>query len=197
MPLTYFKAFTSYLDLIEPLNDAERGRLFTLLLKYTAGGEVGHISGNERFVWPAFKAQIDRDNQEYDNKCNKLKANASNCKQMQANEGKVKVKVKEEDKDNKEILSKESIKKSSRFSPPTLAEVEEYCRERGNKVDAQRFVDYYSSIGWKVGKNKNSMKDWKASVRVWEKSNKAQTSTQSDDGWNVIFDIANGGNYDT
>ena len=54
-----------------------------------------------------------------------------------------------------------------RFTPPTVDEVREYCFERGNSVDPQRFVDYYTSNGWMVGKNK--MKDWKAAVRTWEK----------------------------
>jgi hypothetical protein len=55
-----------------------------------------------------------------------------------------------------------------RFIPPTLEEVKAYCAERKNNVDAQRFVDYYTSNGWLVGKNK--MKDWKAAVRTWERN---------------------------
>jgi hypothetical protein len=47
-----------------------------------------------------------------------------------------------------------------------VEEVRAYCQERGNSVDAQRFVDYYGANGWKVGKN--PMKDWKAAVRTWE-----------------------------
>lgn len=50
---------------------------------------------------------------------------------------------------------------------PTLEEVKEYCSERGNKVDPERWFDYYTSNGWKVGKN--PMKDWKAAVRTWER----------------------------
>ena len=57
-----------------------------------------------------------------------------------------------------------------RFTPPTVDEVREYCEERGNSVDPQRFVDYYSSNGWMVGKTK--MKDWKAAVRTWEQREK-------------------------
>lgn len=53
-----------------------------------------------------------------------------------------------------------------RFSPPAVAEVDAYCRERGNGVDAQRFVDYYAARGWKLGKT--TMKDWRAAVRTWE-----------------------------
>lgn len=51
---------------------------------------------------------------------------------------------------------------------PTIDEVASYCRERGNRVDAQKWHDYYSSNGWRVGKN--PMKDWRAAVRTWERS---------------------------
>lgn len=54
-----------------------------------------------------------------------------------------------------------------RFCPPTVEEVRAYCLERNNKVDAQAFVDFYTSKNWMIGKNK--MKDWKASVRTWER----------------------------
>lgn len=59
-------------------------------------------------------------------------------------------------------------KSASRFKPPTFEEVRAYCSERKNNIDAQRFIDYYTSNGWRVGKN--SMKDWKAAVRTWERS---------------------------
>ena len=52
--------------------------------------------------------------------------------------------------------------------PPSLEEVTAYCNERHNNVDPQTFMDFYESKGWMVGKNK--MKDWKACVRTWEKS---------------------------
>lgn len=86
---------------------------------------------------------------------------------------------KEKEKD-KDILIIESGK-STRFTPPTLDEVTNYCVERGNNVDAERFVDFYSSKGWMVGKNK--MKDWKAAVRNWERSEpkKAESTFDLDD----------------
>ena len=55
------------------------------------------------------------------------------------------------------------------FTPPTLEEVAEYCKQRNNSVDPQKWYDFYSAKGWMIGKNK--MKDWKAAVRTWEKSN--------------------------
>lgn len=59
--IPYVKLFPDSLDLLELLGDAERGRLFTAVLIYAQTGEVGHLSGNERFIFPAFKGQIDRD----------------------------------------------------------------------------------------------------------------------------------------
>ena len=58
--------------------------------------------------------------------------------------------------------------RKTRFAPPSVEDVKAYCRERANAVDPQRFVDYYASNGWRVGKN--AMKDWKAAVRTWEKN---------------------------
>lgn len=53
------------------------------------------------------------------------------------------------------------------FIPPTATEVDAYCRERGNSVDASKFTDFYTSKGWMIGRS--AMKDWKAAVRTWEK----------------------------
>ena len=74
--------------------------------------------------------------------------------------------------------------RASRFHPPTVEDVREYCMERGNRVDPQRFVDYYTANGWKVGKN--PMKDWKAAVRTWERS---ENGKPAGDSGNIFFDI--------
>lgn len=57
-----------------------------------------------------------------------------------------------------------------RFTPPTLEQVQAYCKERGNNIDAQYFIDYYEGNGWTRGKTK--IKDWKACVRTWERNDK-------------------------
>lgn len=69
----------------------------------------------------------------------------------------------------KEIDSSASTTtKRKRFEKPTLSQITQYCLERNNNVNAEQFYDYYESNGWKVGKN--SMKDWKACVRTWERN---------------------------
>ena len=73
----------------------------------------------------------------------------------------------------KELDIKENVKeKTSRFSPPTLEEIQAYIREKGFNVDAERFFDYYTSNGWKVGKN--PMKSWEATVRNWARDSKQE-----------------------
>lgn len=59
--------------------------------------------------------------------------------------------------------------------PPSLEEVVNYCEGREKSIDPIRFFNYYESIGWLVGKAKNKMKDWKASVRSWESRNNNKT----------------------
>lgn len=53
------------------------------------------------------------------------------------------------------------------FITPSIEDIKAYCQERQNNVDANKFFNFYESKGWMVGKTK--MKDWKASVRTWEK----------------------------
>lgn len=81
-------------------------------------------------------------------------------------DGNVTVTTQETDTDTD--TEKRSKPKPERFGTPTVDQVKTYCRLRNNHVDAERFVDFYESKGWMVGKVK--MKDWKASVRTWEKS---------------------------
>lgn len=63
--------------------------------------------------------------------------------------------------------SSKDVQKRTRFSPPSVDEVREYCRQRGNAIDPEAFVAFYASKGWKVGSQ--PMKSWKAAVITWEK----------------------------
>ena len=83
---------------------------------------------------------------------------------------------------NKELnITNDSCKQSrtheTKFTPPTVDEVRSYCQERKNGIDPEAFIDFYQSKGWKVGKN--TMKDWKAAVRTWEKRDRTPKPIQS------------------
>ena len=97
--------------------------------------------------------------------CKQMNTSASICKQMNTNAPVIQ--SESESISEKETRSNERVKKSAaRFTPPTSEEVAEYCRERGNGVDAEHFCSFYASKGWKAGKN--PMQDWKAAVRTRE-----------------------------
>lgn len=63
-----------------------------------------------------------------------------------------------------------------RFQPPSVSEVADYCRERGNTINAEQFVDFYEARGWKLGRQ--TMRDWKAAVRTWERREQPNTPAE-------------------
>lgn len=73
------------------------------------------------------------------------------------------------------------------FKPPTVGEVEEYCQERGNSVNAANFVDFYASKGWKIGNS--PMKDWRAAVRTWERRESEQQGKSAPSGANRFANL--------
>lgn len=75
MAIEYVAAYYSYLDYMEQLSDAECGRLFRACLIYSKTGEAPNLCGNERFVWPGIKSQIDRDKEKYLARCKKQSEN--------------------------------------------------------------------------------------------------------------------------
>lgn len=103
------------------------------------------------------------------------------------------IELEKEIKIEKEIHSSASTTtKRKRFEKPTLSEIKAYCIERGNKVDAQHFFDYYESNGWRVGKN--SMKNWQAAVRTWERSEYRKPNSKKnskEDAINVVNNLMN------
>lgn len=69
MARDYICLYHSYLDAIQALGDAERGRLLTAMLEYSISGAAPQLGGNERYIFPMVKAQIDRDREKYEEKC--------------------------------------------------------------------------------------------------------------------------------
>ena len=84
MARAFFQAYHSYLEMLEPLTEAQRGRLFTALLQYSISGEEPALRGNERFVFPTMRQQIDRDARHYEEKC---AVNRQNARQRYADAG--------------------------------------------------------------------------------------------------------------
>lgn len=191
-----FVMYIDNLEMIEELEDFQIGVLMRAIIRYEAGMELPYMDGMTRIAFKAIKKTLDRDRNKYEETVEKRaeagrkgglkrlqnqanatsneanQANATFATQNEANQAdSVTVPVNDTD------IKKESAKadKKKIFTPPTVEEVRGYCHERANKVDAQSFVDFYSSKGWMIGKN--HMKDWKAAVRIWERNNKGSPQT--------------------
>lgn len=74
----------------------------------------------------------------------------------------------------KDRLGKDRI--GNKYIAPTLEEIQAYCKQRNNNVDAQRFYDYYTRNDWKDSKG-NKVKNWKQKVITWEKHDSAPVKT--------------------
>lgn len=79
---------------------------------------------------------------------------------------------------NKTMINNDNNNKRV-FKRPSVEEVRAYCQERNSTVDPERFVAFYDSNGWKVGRN--AMKDWKAAVRTWEQRHKEDNKRKESD----------------
>ena len=153
------------------LNELEE---FGYLTRARATDEKGRFAG---YTYDIFENP--QTEKPYAEKPNTDKPNAENPPQLNTNKSNT-------EKINNEVINREGEQKRKRFVPPTLEEVKAYCVERKNNVDAARFIDYYTSNGWLVGKNK--MKDWKAAVRSWERNGYSSKPNQGGQFADKSFD---------
>lgn len=112
----YIKVFTDFAKSLEPLSDAECGRLFMAMLEYAESGAEPEFRGNERFVWPTAKSNIDRDLEAYSRICDRNRNNRNNQSSPVVTSGhqssplvQEKEKDKDKDKDKEKDKEKENI----------------------------------------------------------------------------------------
>lgn len=168
--------YRSFYEAVKDLPPEDFKKAVCTLMNYGLDGVVPTSTGIEKTIYIMAKPQIDKNNKRYENgKCGGRKPSdnqtitnrePSNNQVVSECEPNVNVNVNA----NVNDIKKESVKKKAiAFSPPTQQEVADYIREKGySNVDVERFIDHYTANGWMVGKNK--MKDWKAAVRNWERS---------------------------
>lgn len=184
-----FVMYESWGAAIEKMNNEQAGELIKAIYAFQKNPDVVPEDPAIAFVFEIIKQKLEEDNKRYEEVCaarseggkkgGRPKANASDKKQMVSEESKkskcFSEKAKKADNDNEydNDLKENTLEgvKEKRFAPPTLENVSEYCREMGyTNVDAVCFIDFYTSNGWMVGKNR--MKDWKAAVRNWDRREK-------------------------
>ena len=141
MAMEYFLAYHSYLESMEPLSDAERGRLFTALLEYSRTGIAPELRGGERYTFAALKGNIDRDVAKYNAKCAKNKESAgkrwdaNGCERIRADANGCQDKEKDKDKDKEEEKDKDNQLASELYARELAADdVLELAFRRGGNA---------------------------------------------------------------
>lgn len=178
------KSFVLYCDIIhtiQQLTDEQAGHLFKHILQYV--NDINPETDNviTKIAFEPIKQQLKRDLVRYEKirERNALSArmrwDANACERI-PNDAKNADNDNDNDNDINIVVDK-NTKKPKKFSKPNTNDVRDYMAELKMDDMSQRFVDYYESNGWRVGKN--PMKDWKAAVRTWNKQNKPKQQTES------------------
>ena len=173
----WFKMFLRHKALFEALSDEDAGVAIKAVMDYFESGQI------ERDVPPAvnvlvcaIKPDIDECADIYATRCENGKLGGRPKRSVGNREepyGFLRnhnepCRTEERREKKEERSNKAATPPRARFNPPTLEEVQAYCIERENSVDAAHFLDYYAANGWVQGKGK-PIKDWKACVRTWER----------------------------
>ena len=181
-----FLLYTDSLRVLDLLSNEKAGILFKAIKAKVNGDAMPEMDEATAIAFCQIEANLDRDLKRYEEICEKrreagrqggrpkstekqVKANALPEKQTKARGTKAKQKNPDNDNDNDNDINYIGEKRK-RFIPPTIDQVRAYCEERKNDVDPEKFINFYTSKGWMIGKNK--MKDWQAAVRNWERLNK-------------------------
>lgn len=183
-----FTWLSKFGDVCELLDEADRKELIYALAMYGMYGDEPELPFHLKLAFAALREDVDysKTRRSAGSKGGRPKASKKGEKAPSEDAGNVSGKVPEKAPENlcekvpenvpenpkqskaeqsKAMQSREGGAKAARFRPPTQEEVERYAKERGETVDAARFVDFYASKGWKVGRE--PMKDWKAALRNW------------------------------
>lgn len=185
--------YRSFYEAIKELPAEEFRNAVMAIMEYGLNDSEIDTSGVAKAILIMAKPQIDKNNKRYENGLKggtKPKQNQNGTKtepnpnqtvtkvEPTPNQNGTKAEPKRtnpEPNDNDNVNDnvndiKESEEKNPRFYPPTLEELKKYIADNKYNVDPERFIDYYTANGWTVGKNR--MKDWKAAVRNWDRSQK-------------------------
>lgn len=165
--------YRSFYEAVKDLSPEDFKKAVCTLMDYGLDEIVPESTGIEKTIYVMAKPQIDKNNQRYVNgKSGGRKPSVNQIETKQEpNDNQTETKCEPNVNVNDNVNDREGNKRT-RFVPPTHQNVAEYCKEKGyDSLDIDRFIDFYSSKGWMVGKNK--MKDWKAAVRNWARQDVA------------------------
>ena len=158
---------------IEQLSMESRGKVFTNMMRYFDSGcaELLDMSDLEYMAFNVVKINMDDSFADFSEKSSVNQENGKKggrpSKKTDNNRKKQKTEERGQNTEDRSGANTDKPSRAPRFTPPSVEEVTDYCWERRNHIDPQRFHDYYTANGWTQGKG-TPIKDWKAAVRTWE-----------------------------
>lgn len=197
---TSFIFYSDWWEHLEMLSDGEALSVIKAIFCYQRSETVPGLAGAAAMAFSFIRAQLDRDAEKW-GRVRRLRAEAGRTgglrtqqnnrelKQVQAN-----AVLLEQNEANQAVpvtapvtapvteIGSKAGKPSQRkrFAPPSIDEVQKYCQERGNTVDAEQFCAFYESKGWRVGNQ--PMKSWQAAVLTWERRERKDRAEQKAEG---------------
>ena len=190
---TWFKLHLHQRSILDVVSDAEVGRGLKAALRYFDTGELTDLSPLEAAIFASFKPFVDEAVREYDTQVANGRKSAQRKKELKESqtpspplreeetEAETDEDIETEEKKNKREKDHISVFSHSAFVPPDVDQVRRYCEDNGFTIDPQRFVDYYSSIGWQIGKSR--IVDWRATVRGWNSTERPKPKPAPDPDW--------------
>ena len=188
-----FVFYETFETVIEELPEDMQLKFYKVIAQYGLHGIEPKFTGIDKAIWTQIQFAIDEAQARRQRSIDNGKKGGRTAKQVNVGKPRetqknleepnpnleepnpnlnVNVNVNANVNDNVNVNAKESAAKAalapkaSRFVKPSVSDIEAYCFERNNGINAQQFFDFYESKGWRVGNA--AMKDWKACVRTWE-----------------------------
>jgi len=182
--LKYLPVYFDNEEALSMLSDEERGQLIMALLSAAQGRKTPDLSPAANVAFDFMSKAIARQairykaNVENGQKGGAPLGNKNASKVSKINPQPAKTSEKQPTKTMTMTKTNDNDKNEAAntcFIPPRIDEIQAYCAERNNSIDAQRFHNFYEAKGWKIGNQ--AMQDWRAAVRTWEDRDEKQNHT--------------------
>ena len=199
---SWFKLFLHQKPMMDAVPDDVLGRAVKGAMAYFENGEQTQLDTVEQLLFLMFKPYIDEAQADYQKKSengkkggrpkNQTKPEVISENQKEATETEAEAEADadadaeaeaETDAEERVVCVKPGKPAHTRFVPPSVQDVRDYCHAKGYSLDARRFVDYYTAVGWRIGNS--PMRDWKAAIRNWHRKDDTPKKPEPQYTWTV------------
>jgi hypothetical protein len=201
-----FVFYDSWGEVFDEMDDESAGKMIKIMIEYHRKKEVKNAPLMLRLAFALIKNQMDADAEKYDEICEKRKnagakggdakaekkANVANAKFAKQKKQKL-ASVADNDNDNDNDINTLLTECDNIADTPTLENIKKFCEKENLNIDANKFFNHYTSLGWKTATGV-PITDWQAKARVWnavDKPKKGFAGRTEDYGEEIYADTSN------